>query len=249
VRRVVSELRGEKIDIIPWNTEPGRFLAKALSPARVREVYIDDETKEATVIVPEDQLALAIGKEGLNARLAARLTGWKVDIQSEAEFAQAEAEAAFAGGEEGEDFSGRCAAILSNGKRCPNAALPGTRFCGIPAHTALAEREARGETVEEAVPIAGTEPEEELQAAEAVEEAVVPEPAETPGPEPSPMPAPEPSPAMPEPAPAEIPSPEPAEIPSPEPAEVPPSPAAEGEEQQQVAAHTGSEERGEQSSA
>ncbi|MGH3081471.1 MAG: transcription termination factor NusA [Gaiellaceae bacterium] len=246
VRMVVSELRGEKIDIIPWNTEPGRFLAKALSPARVREVYIDDETKEATVIVPEDQLALAIGKEGLNARLAARLTGWKVDIQSEAEFAQAEAEAAFAGGEEGEDFSGRCAAILSNGKRCPNAALPGTRFCGIPAHAALAEREARGETVEEAVPIAGTEPEEEPEA-EAIEASVVPEPAETPGPEPSPVPAPEPSPAMPEPAPAEIPSPEPAEIPSPEPAEVPPSPAVE--EEQQLAAHTGTEERGEQSSA
>jgi N utilization substance protein A len=161
VRMVVSELRGEKIDIIPWNTEPARFLAKALSPARVREVYIDDETKEATVIVPEDQLALAIGKEGLNARLAARLTGWKVDIQSEAEFAAAEAEAAFAGGEAGEDFSGRCAAILSNGKRCPNAAIPGTRFCGIPAHTALAEREARGEMVEEAVPVAGAEPVED----------------------------------------------------------------------------------------
>src|SRR5512132_708084 len=163
VRMVVSELRGEKIDIIPWNTEPARFLAKSLSPARVREVYIDDETKEATVIVPEDQLALAIGKEGLNARLAARLTGWKVDIQSEAEFAAAEAEAAFAGGEAGEDFSGRCAAILSNGKRCPNAAIPGTRFCGIPAHTALAEREARGETVEEAVPVAGAEAVEESE--------------------------------------------------------------------------------------
>ena len=126
VRMVVSELRGEKIDIIPWNTEPARFVAKALSPARVREVYIDDETKEATVVVPNDQLALAIGKEGLNARLAARLTGWKVDIQSDEEFAQAEAEAAFAGDGDGEggDYSGRCAAILSNGKRCPNAALP-----------------------------------------------------------------------------------------------------------------------------
>src|SRR5919108_198651 len=159
VRMVVSELRGEKIDIIPWNTEPARFVAKALSPARVREVYIDDETKEATVIVPEDQLALAIGKEGLNARLAARLTGWKVDIQSEAEFAAAEAEAAFGGGEEGEDFSGRCAAILSNGKRCPNAAIPGTRFCGIPAHAALADREAAGETIEagQAVPIGGAD--------------------------------------------------------------------------------------------
>src|SRR5579884_2387070 len=138
VRMVVSELRGEKIDIIPWNPEPARFVAKALSPARVREVYLDDEAREATVVVPDDQLALAIGKEGMNARLAARLTGWKIDIQSDTEFAQAEAEAAFGGGEEGaEDFSGRCAAVLANGKRCPNAALPGSRFCGVPAHQAL----------------------------------------------------------------------------------------------------------------
>src|SRR5438128_7022862 len=144
VRMVVSELRGEKIDIIPWNTEPARFIAKALSPARVREVLVDDETKEATVIVPEDQLALAIGKEGLNARLAARLTGWKVDIQSDAEFAQAEAEAAFAGGEDNEEFSGRCSAILSNGKRCPNEALPGSRYCGLPAHQALALQDGNG---------------------------------------------------------------------------------------------------------
>jgi transcription termination/antitermination protein NusA len=139
VRMVVSELRGEKIDIIPWNTEPARFVAKALSPARVREVYIDDESRDATVVVPDDQLALAIGKEGLNARLAARLTGWKVDIKSDTEFAHAEAEAAFAGDEEGDgDFSGRCMALLSNGKRCPNAALPGSKYCGVPAHQALA---------------------------------------------------------------------------------------------------------------
>jgi N utilization substance protein A len=241
VRMVVSELRGEKIDIIPWNTEPARFLAKALSPARVREVYIDDETKEATVIVPEDQLALAIGKEGLNARLAARLTGWKVDIQSEAEFAAAEAEAAF-GGEEGDDYSGRCAAILSNGKRCPNAAIPGTRFCGIPAHTALADREAAGETIEagQAVPIGGAEEdtpaegEEELVAE--VTELPTPEPSEAPAPEPSPMPSgPEPS-ELPSPEPSELPSPEPSEVPAPEPSDVPapaepddvmPMPAAE----------------------
>jgi N utilization substance protein A len=141
VRMVVSELRGEKIDIIPWNPEPARFVAKALSPARVREVYLDDDAKEATVVVPDDQLALAIGKEGMNARLAARLTGWKIDIQSDTEFAQAEAEAAFGGageGAEGEDFSGRCAAILANGKRCPNAALPGSKYCGVPAHQELA---------------------------------------------------------------------------------------------------------------
>ncbi len=139
VRMVVSELRGEKIDIIPWNNEPARFVAKALSPARVREVYLDDEGKEATVVVPDDQLALAIGKEGMNARLAARLTGWKIDITSDSEFAQQEANAAFGGeGSDSEDFSGRCSAILSNGKRCPNAALPGSKFCGVPAHQELA---------------------------------------------------------------------------------------------------------------
>jgi transcription termination/antitermination protein NusA len=147
VRMVVSELRGEKIDIIPWNQEPARFIAKALSPARVREVLVDDVSREATVVVPDDQLSLAIGKEGLNARLAARLTGWKVDIESETEFARAEAEAAFGGDAEAEgDFSGRCAAMLSNGKRCPNAALPSSRYCGIPAHRELAAREEPGDT-------------------------------------------------------------------------------------------------------
>jgi N utilization substance protein A len=150
VRMVVSELRGEKIDIIPWNTEPARFVAKALSPARVREVFVDDESREATVVVPNDQLALAIGKEGLNARLAARLTGWKVDIQSDEEFARAEAEAAYGGDGGGEDFTGRCAAILSNGKRCPNAALPGSRFCGVPAHQALEGQEPAPVAVQEA---------------------------------------------------------------------------------------------------
>ena len=156
VRMVVSELRGEKIDIIPWNDEPARFIAKALSPARVREVFVDDESREATVIVPDDQLSLAIGKEGLNARLAARLTGWRVDIQSESEFAEAEAEAAFSGADD-EDVTGRCAAVLSTGKRCPNTVLPGSRYCGISAHQELAAREAAGETVS-AVPISEDEP-------------------------------------------------------------------------------------------
>jgi N utilization substance protein A len=160
VRMVVSELRGEKIDIIPWNPEPARFVAKALSPARVREVYLDDDGKEATVVTPDDQLALAIGKEGMNARLAARLTGWKIDIQSDSEFAQAEAEAAFGGGGEDEEFTGRCGAILSNGKRCPNAALPGSRYCGVPAHQELALREPESPDEEPIV----TEPEPELEA-------------------------------------------------------------------------------------
>jgi transcription termination/antitermination protein NusA len=174
VRMVVSELRGEKIDIIPWNTEPARFVAKALSPARVREVYIDDETKEATVIVPDDQLALAIGKEGLNARLAARLTGWKVDIQSDTEFAQAEADAAFVGGPD-EEFTGRCAAILANGKRCPNASLPGSRFCGVPAHQELAAKEAAGEDLGDSAVSITAETEDDESAEEASTEAAVAE--------------------------------------------------------------------------
>jgi N utilization substance protein A len=177
VRMVVSELRGEKIDIIPWNTEPARFVAKALSPARVREVYIDDDTREAIVVVPDDQLALAIGKEGLNARLATRLSGWKIDIQSESEFAQAEAEAAFAGAGDDEEVSGRCAAILSNGKRCPNAALPGSRYCGVPAHQALVGTEPEPveeaeESTEEAEPVAEAE-EIPVEAAVEAEEPVV----------------------------------------------------------------------------
>jgi transcription termination/antitermination protein NusA len=153
VRMVVSELRGEKIDIIPWNNEPARFIAKALSPARVREVFVDDDTKEATVVVPDDQLALAIGKEGLNARLAARLSGWRIDIVSDTEFAQQEAEAAYGGGGGDEEFTGRCSAVLANGKRCPNAALPGSRYCGVPSHQAMAEAEARGEVPVEQAPV------------------------------------------------------------------------------------------------
>ena len=110
VRMVVSELRGEKIDIIPYNDEPARFVAKALSPARVREVLVDDANKQATVIVPDDQLSLAIGREGQNARLAARLTGWRVDIRSETEFAKEEQESGGYGEEE--ELGGRCGAIL-----------------------------------------------------------------------------------------------------------------------------------------
>ncbi|MEJ7792942.1 MAG: transcription termination factor NusA [Gaiellaceae bacterium] len=167
VRMVVSELRGEKIDIIPWNKEPARFVAKALSPARVREVYIDDETKDAIVVVPNDQLALAIGKEGLNARLAARLTGWKVDIQSDEQFARAEAEAAFGGeGGEGEEYTGRCGVVLSNGKRCPNTALPGSKYCGVPAHQALTGSEAE---LAAAAALAPAAVESEIEAVERVE--------------------------------------------------------------------------------
>ena len=186
VRMVVSELRGEKIDIIPYNDEPARFVAKALSPARVREVLVDDAGKQATVIVPDDQLSLAIGREGQNARLAARLTGWRVDIRSETEFAAEEAESGY---DQDDAQAGRCAAILANGRRCPNASLPGSRYCGLPAHQALAEESAPAAGPVEAEPeaiSAAPEPEIALEP-EAVsaetEPEIAPEPDTAPEPE------------------------------------------------------------------
>jgi len=87
VRMVVNELRGEKIDVVPWSANPAELVANALQPAKVKEVRIDEATSTALVIVPDYQLSLAIGKEGQNARLAARLTGWRIDIKSEAQVA------------------------------------------------------------------------------------------------------------------------------------------------------------------
>ena len=83
VRMVVNELRGEKIDVVPWAEDPRQYVAAALQPAKVKEVRIDPETQTALAVVPDYQLSLAIGKEGQNARLAARLTGWRIDIKSE----------------------------------------------------------------------------------------------------------------------------------------------------------------------
>jgi N utilization substance protein A len=91
VRMVVNELRGEKVDIVPFSEDAQDFVMKALSPARVSQVRIDEDTGTAEVIVPDYQLSLAIGKEGQNARLAARLTGWRVDIKSETQHAEEEA--------------------------------------------------------------------------------------------------------------------------------------------------------------
>lgn len=137
VRAVVSELRNEKIDIIQWDPDPARFIAKALSPARVREVYLDEDERQAEVIVPDDQLSLAIGREGQNARLAVKLTDWKIDIKPASQATEYE--------DEEEDWEPdedsamhRCRAVLSNGRRCANMALAGSLFCGIPSHQAQA---------------------------------------------------------------------------------------------------------------
>jgi N utilization substance protein A len=88
VRMVVNELRGEKIDVVPWNADPATFVANALQPAKVSQARVDAETQTAQVVVPDYQLSLAIGKEGQNARLAARLTGWRIDIRSETQQAE-----------------------------------------------------------------------------------------------------------------------------------------------------------------
>ena len=106
VENVVNELKTEKIDIIKWSADPAEYIANALNPARVISVFTADGEKSARVIVPDNQLSLAIGKEGQNARLAAKLTGWKIDIKSQSQIEQmlAEDEAGFdaeaeAGGE------------------------------------------------------------------------------------------------------------------------------------------------------
>jgi len=83
VQSVVQELRGEKIDIVPYSDDPAKFICSALSPAKIERVYIDEENRAMEVIVPDDQLSLAIGKNGQNVRLAVRLTGWKIDVKNE----------------------------------------------------------------------------------------------------------------------------------------------------------------------
>ncbi len=102
VQNVVSELRGEKIDIIPWTPDVARFVCSALAPAEVTRIYVDNEQKALEVIVPDDQLSLAIGKKGQNVRLAAKLTGWNIDIKSETRAAEAAMEE-FAATQAGEE--------------------------------------------------------------------------------------------------------------------------------------------------
>jgi N utilization substance protein A len=122
VRQVVNELRGEKVDIVEWRDDSKQFIAEALSPARVRQVIIDDETEEAIVVVPDHQLSLAIGKEGQNARLAARLSGYRIDIRSETEQAGGERPAP---GEEGAaEAAGAEPAEVAEGEELPEETAP-----------------------------------------------------------------------------------------------------------------------------
>lgn len=151
VRMVVSELRGEKIDVVEWSEDTAKFVGNALSPAKVKEVKVNETEHTAEVIVPDNQLSLAIGKEGQNARLAAKLTGWRIDIKSESQAKEdSEETRIFAVPEEDIPVSeaasleesalnvgnymeddGICQAIKSSGERCANKARPGSSYCGV----------------------------------------------------------------------------------------------------------------------
>ncbi|MBQ9002263.1 MAG: transcription termination/antitermination protein NusA [Eggerthellaceae bacterium] len=133
VRMVVEELRNERVDVIQWSEDPATYVGNALSPARVNSVTIDEENHYATVVVSDDQLSLAIGKEGQNARLAARLTGWHIDIKSASFIGESlvdEETLLEDAVEEDDEF---CAFVSEDGVRCRNHARPGSRYCGIHA--------------------------------------------------------------------------------------------------------------------
>lgn len=138
VRMVVSELRGERIDVVLWDADPARYVANALSPARVTRVIVDTENQYATVIVPDDQLSLAIGKEGQNARLAARLTGWHIDIKNESLAANLLSSIGTPSGmpakkheTHSDDVLQRCQYVDADGNQCRNQARPGSKYCGV----------------------------------------------------------------------------------------------------------------------
>ena len=175
VRMVTNELRGEKVDIVPFSEEPGEFVMRALQPAKVKEVLLDDMTGIATVVVPDHQLSLAIGREGQNARLAARLTGWKVDIKSETQLAE-EAEYGdqdWAEGEWVEDESGEMVWKPAEGGEA------------ISAEQWVTQAESDGAPAAEAA----AEPEPAAEPAPAAEAAAEPEPAAAAEPEPAAEPA------------------------------------------------------------
>ena len=180
VRMIVSELRGEKVDIVEWKEDPAEFVANAISPARVKEVLVDPDNATAEVIVPDNQLSLAIGKEGQNARLAAKLTGWRIDILSESQAADARAIHA-----EQESPDRMCRAITADGTRCKNRARPSSEFCGMAAHQRLEELISTGAvTVEEVTPLeqdgeAAQKVEPEIEGEEELIEALSSEPVES----------------------------------------------------------------------
>ena len=152
VQAVVAELSGEKIDVIPWNDDPGLFVANALSPAQVLSVDIDEEHRIASVTVPERMLSLAIGREGQNARLAARLTGWRIDIRSDVSVAEAKAAAE----------TEQAEAALAAAEAATAAETPAKPKRASRAKTAAVDATTNG--ADGATPVAETEPAAETPA-------------------------------------------------------------------------------------
>jgi len=142
VRQVVNELRGEKVDIVPWREDTTDFIAEALSPAKVRQVILDEEEMDAIVIVPDRELSLAIGKEGQNARLAARLSGYRIDIRSETEHAGGTPESKESAGEATTAEAPEASTDAAEAAGEPDAASDGTT-------TALPEADAAMDAVAE----------------------------------------------------------------------------------------------------
>jgi len=170
VQAVVQELKGEKIDIVEWSPDPARFVANALSPAKVVQVFLNHEEKTARAVVPDHQLSLAIGKEGQNARLAARLCGWKIDIKSEsqmAELAVLEAQRAF----EEAEAALRAKRAAEQAAREAEVARVAAAEAPVPEEEPVLEQEPLA-AVATATPGVETEPE---LAAEPMAEAELPE--------------------------------------------------------------------------
>lgn len=143
VQNVVSELRGEKIDIINWTPDIARFACSALSPAEVTRVYVDNDLESLEIIVPDDQLSLAIGKKGQNVRLAAKLTGWKIDIISETRAAEAELEELTGGGTDEESKETKVVAELFSEMTAKGAIAAIELAESIDEITRMAEGETR----------------------------------------------------------------------------------------------------------
>jgi len=160
VQAVVAELAGEKIDVVPWSEDPSVFVANALSPAQVISVTIDEEHRIASVTVPERMLSLAIGREGQNARLAARLTGWRIDIRSDvaaaeaARVAKAEAEAPATAMEtsEVEELPVAAADVPAVAAAAPDAVADAPAALDAPAASEAEPPVVKAVVVEEAAP-------------------------------------------------------------------------------------------------
>lgn len=161
---VVNEMHSEKVDIVPYVEDQAEFVTRALAPAKVKEVRLHEDTGTAEVIVPDFQLSLAIGKEGQNARLAARLTGWRVDIKSESQLAEEEAGGSveYAEGDWVQDGTGELVWQPAEGGDSISAAAAG--YAGAELGDAPAEAATPADAVES--PVVDSEPETETEVEE-----------------------------------------------------------------------------------